>query len=112
MGARAVLAEGKIYVVGGHTRSVEFIPKNGERTGWTVMKPALNTVRIGLGLAWFDGGLFAIGGNQSKYSSIESLEAANPKGVWKTRKADDSRDLACGIHSSFFGDLVILTSHI
>ena len=46
-GARAVVAKDKIYVVGGNdNRTVECIPKNGENTRWTIMKPRMNVARI------------------------------------------------------------------
>ena len=39
--------------------------------------------REGFGLAWFNGGLFAVGGYEEARLSTERLEDANPEGEWK-----------------------------
>ena len=104
IGSRSILEDGKIYVVGGGAKSVEFIPKNGENTRWTLMEPRMNARRFGLGLAWFNGGFFVVGGQDpTSDASSEYLKAANCQGNWESRILENSGP----DHFVYFGNLVI-----
>ena len=69
-----------------------------------MIKPRMNFDRMNFGLAWFNGGFFAVGGDGGPSRLTETtqlLKDANPEGEWE-ENAPMKRSV------DYMGDLVIL----
>ena len=111
IGSQAVLAGDKIYLAGGlHRRTVEYTRKKGQDSRWTLMQQRMHVERCGFGLAWFNDGIFAVGGRSSESkppdylfetaTSTEWLGEANHTGEWTV--GIPIEQAVC-----FFGNLVL-----
>ena len=89
--AIAITLNNKIYVIGGRKvaggQTNQVIYLNNETNQWISLEN-MPTVRASVGLAWFNGRIWAIGG-WSNVRRLSVVESYNPTtNSWQTEKSD------------------------